>query len=100
MRWGKYGESKVTGYKEKSMRWGKYGESKVTRYKEKSTIWGKYGESKVTRYKEKSLRGGKMLRFMHGEKWDCNLGMGKKTGNKGVVKGNVRQSNLRGMQTG
>ena len=36
-----------------------------------------------------------MLRFMHGEKWDCNLGMGKKTGNKGVVKGNVRQSNLR-----
>ena len=41
-----------------------------------------------------------MLRFMHGEKWDCNLGMGKKTGNKGVVKGNVRQSNLRGMQTG
>ena len=77
------------------MRWGIYGECRVIRYKEKSTRWGKYGESRVIRYKEKSLRWGKMLRFMHGEKWDCNLGMGKKQAIKVLLGGNVRQSNLR-----
>ena len=60
MRWGKYGESKVTGYKEKSMRWGKYWESKVTGYKEKSMRWGKYRESKVPRYKENARDGENM----------------------------------------